>query len=363
MASSSEDRRLAQQQLPQTENDRGRNATEPEQIPVRGWWDISMRVWQDLSRDNVTLVAGGLAMYSLLSVFPAMAAAVSFYGLLFTPDQVIQQMRGFAGVLPPGVWDIFNTNLQNIASHEARTLTVAALIAIAVALVSARSGMSSLMQAANIAYQEREKRGLVRQVLTSLAFTLGAILAFVLMLLLGVAVPLAFALFTTSPWAQGAVAVARWILLWLFAVAGLAVIYRFAPARERARWRWVTWGSGVAATLWLAGSVLFALYVRTIGSYAKTYGALGGVIVLLMWFYLSSFFLVLGAEINAEMERQTRRDTTDGPEKPIGRRGAYAADTVGPSAPEMKRTNGSLVPDRSKMGSSPLTEGGPLSHG
>lgn len=322
-----------------------------------------MRVWQDLSRDNVTLIAGGLAMYSLLAVFPALAAAVSFYGLLFSPADVIKQMGAFAGVMPPGVWDIFNTDLQDIVRHETGTLTMAALIALGVALFSARSGMSSLMQAANIAYQEREKRGFIRQVLTSLAFVLGAILSFIVMLLLGVAVPLIFAAFTKSAWVQIAVEVLRWLLLWLFAVAGLALTYRFAPAREPARWRWLTWGSVVAATLWLGGSVLFALYVRTLGSYAKTYGALGGVIVLLMWFYLSSFLLVLGAEINAEMERQTRRDTTEGPEAPLGQRGAYAADTVGPTAAEMKRTNGSLVPDKRKMGASPMTQGGPLAQG
>jgi len=339
------------QGTPQRSNDRGREATEPQQIPARGWWDIVIRVWQDLTRDNVSLISGGLAMYSLLSVFPALAAAVSLYGLLFKPADVIAQMQVFAGVMPPGVWEIFNSDLQSIASHEARTLTLAALLALGVSLLSARSGMSSLIQATNVAYQEREKRSLLRQVLTSLAFTLGAILAFVLMLLLGVAVPLLVAAFTQSPWAQGVVEVLRWALLWLFAAAGLALIYRFAPARRPARWEWLSWGSAIAATLWLAGSVLFSLYVRAIGSYARTYGALGGVIVLLVWFYLSCFFLVLGAEINAEMERQTRRDTTDGPEKPLGRRGAHAADTVGPTAAEIKRVNGSLVPDRRRMAS------------
>jgi membrane protein len=337
--------------------DRGRDATEPGQIPARGWWDICMRVWQDLNRDNVSLLAGGLAMYSLLSVFPALAAAVSFYGILFSPADVIKQMSAFSGVLPPGVWDLFNSDLQDVARHQTGSLTIATLVAIGVALVSARSGMSSLMQATNIAYQEREKRSFVRQVLTSLMFTFGAIVAFILMLLLGVLVPLLFAAFSSSRWATGLVETVRWVLLWLFAVVGLAVTYRLAPARQHARWRWVTWGSVVAATLWLGGSVLFAFYVKTVGSYAKTYGALGGVIVLLLWFYLSSFFLVLGAEINAEMERQTRRDTTDGPEAPLGQRGAFAADTVGPTASEMKRANGSLVPDRRKLGTSPLTQG------
>jgi membrane protein len=317
--------------------DRGRAATQPEQIPAPGWWDIVLRVRGDLSRDNVSLVAGGLAMYALLSVFPALAAAVSFYGLLFSPADVIKQMSAFSGVLPPGVWDIFNNQLQDVARHQTGTLTIAATLAALVALSSARSGMASLMQAANIAYQEREKRGWFRQLITSMVFTLAAILGFILMLLLGVAVPLALNTLTSSTWAQGIVVIARWGLLWAFAVFALAAIYRFAPAREHARWRWVTWGSVVAATLWLAGSVLFAYYVRTLGSYARMYGALGGVVVLLMWFYLSSFFIVLGAVINAEMERQTRRDTTEGGEAPMGQRGAFVADTVGPSAPEMAR--------------------------
>jgi membrane protein len=321
------------------EGSRGRNAKEPEQIPARGWWDIAMRVKNDLSRDNVSLIAGGLAMYALLSVFPALAAAVSFYGLVFTPTDVIQQMHAFSAVLPPGVWDIFNNELQDVARRESSTLTVGAVLGAVVALASARSGMASLIQAANIAYQEREKRGLLKQVMTSVAFTLGAILGFILMLLLGVAVPLLFKVISTNPWVQNAVSILRWALLWAFAVLGLALIYHFAPARERARWRWVTWGSVFAATLWLAVSILFAIYIATFGSYAKTYGALGGVVVLLMWFYLSSFCLVLGAEINSEMERQTTRDTTDGPEAPMGQRGAYAADTLGPSAAEMAESH------------------------
>jgi membrane protein len=318
-----------------THTSRGRAAKQPGEIPAAGWWDIIVRVWADLGRDNVSLVAGGLAMYAMLSVFPALTAAISFYGMLFTPSDVIKQMGAFSGVLPPGVWDIFNNELQDVARRETGALTVAALLAALVALISARSGMASLMQATNIAYQEREKRGLIRQVYTSVLFTLGAILGFIVMLMLGVAAPLVFSAFATSPWTQALVAVIRWATLWIFAVVGLAVTYRFAPARAHARWRWVTWGSVVAATLWLAGSVLFSVYVRAFGSYARTYGALGGVVVLLMWFYLSSYFVVLGAEINAEMERQTEMDTTDGDEAPMGQRGAYAADTVGPTATQL----------------------------
>lgn len=335
----------------------GRSATEPRQIPAAGWWDIAIRVWHSLWRDNVTLVSGVLAMYALLSVFPALAAAVACYGLLFHPADVIAQMRTFSGVLPPGVWELFNSDLQEITRRASGTLTLTAFLGLSVALFSARSGMSSLMQATNIAYQEHEKRSFLRQVWVSMLFTLGAIVALLFMLLLGVAVPLAFAAFGAAAWVQVAVAALRWLLLWAFAAGGLMLIYRFAPARRPARWTWVMGGALVAATLWLAGSVVFAFYVRAAGTYTRTYGALGSVIALLTWFYLSSFVLVLSAEINSEMERQTRRDTTEGPEKPLGTRGAYAADTVGPSAQEIRRVNGSLVPDRCKPGEAPLDRG------
>lgn len=315
----------------------GRQARRPIEIPQAGWRDILSRVWLALGHDNVSLVAAGLAMYALLAVFPSLAAAVSIYGIFASPADVIHDMNVFVAVLPPGAWDLFSRQLQDVASHAGRTLTVTAAVALVVSLWSARSGMASLMAAANIAYAESEKRGFIRQILVSLAFTGGGIVGFLLMLLLGVATPLAVKAIGIGTGAAMVVSVLRWLLLWLVAVGGLAVIYRYAPARRRAKWKWVTWGSAVAATLWLAGSALFAIYVRTFATYGKTYGALGGVIALLMWFYLSSFTVVLGAEINAEMERQTRRDTTEGHQKPLGQRGAYAADTVGPAAAQKKK--------------------------
>jgi membrane protein len=196
--------------------------------------------------------------------------------------------------------------------------------------------MASIMTATNIAYAEVEKRGFVKQTLLSLLFTLAAIVGFLLMLAIGVAVPISLKVLGTSPWVQWSVGGLRWLMLWGFAVAGLGLLYRYAPSRHRARWRWVTWGSAIAATGWIILSVGFAFYVGSFATYGKTYGALGSVIALLMWFYLSSFVIIVGAEINAEMERQTRRDTTVGPEAPLGSRGAYAADTVGASAPAVK---------------------------
>lgn len=271
-------------------------------------------------------------MYTLLSVFPGLTAALSIYGLFASPDTVIQQMKTFSGVLPPGVWNIFNTQLQTLAGHQSSTLSIAAAVSLLIALWSARSAMSALMTATNIAYGEKEKRNYFVQILVSLALTVAAVSAFLLMLTLGVAVPVALKVLGTRPWVQWIVDGLQWVLVWGFAVLGLSAIYRYGPSREPARWHWITWGSGIAAALWLAASAIFALYVGDFANYGKTYGALGGVIALLMWFYLSSIIVVLGAEINAEMERQTVKDTTEGSPEPLGKRGAYAADTVGPEA-------------------------------
>jgi membrane protein len=318
--------------------DRGRTAKQPHEIPPRGWWDVSWRVLKRLGSDNVTLVAGGLAMYALLSVFPGLTAAVSVYGLFASPADVLKHMSIFSGVLPPGVLGIFNAQLQTLVSHAQSTLSVAAILGVVLALWSARSAMSALMTATNIAYGEREKRNFFVQVLISLVLTVGAIVGFIAILLLGVAIPVGLKILGTSTWAQWVLDVLQWVLLWLFAIVALAFVYRYAPAREPARWQWVTWGSAIAATLWLAASALFAIYVRTFADYGKTYGALGGVIALLMWFYLSGILVVVGAEINAEMERQTKQDTTGGPPAPMGQRCAYAADTIGPGADERGST-------------------------
>jgi membrane protein len=307
--------------LSKTGTNRKRSAEQPRQIAASGWWDIAVRVKSDLSRDNVSLVAGGLAMYALLSVVPTLVAALSFYGLLFTPADVLKHTNALSSLLPPQVRDIFNGGLQDVVRRQTGTLTVAAMLAVLVALVSARSGMATLMQAVSIAYQEREKRRFFKHLITSVSLTIGAILSVIVMLLLAVAVPMVLKALITNAWVEAVVATLRWALLWAFAVLSLTVTCRFAPARKLGHWRWATWGSVVAATLWVTGSLLFALYLRTFGSYANMYGALGGVVVLLLWFYLSSFFVVLGAEINAEMERQTKQDNTEVAEVAMGQRG------------------------------------------
>jgi membrane protein len=317
---------------------RGRAAERPQDIPARGWWDIAIRVKKEMSEDNVDIIAGGLALYALLAVFPALAAAVSIYGLFASPAEIAGHLQQVATTLPEDATKILQQQLSKLSEHPQETLSFGILIGIVLALWSARKGMVALMTVTNVAYDEEEQRGFFKQLFVSLAFTIGAVIGFLAVLLLGVAVPLALSLVPLGSAAEIALLVVRWILLFAVAVLGLAVVYRFAPDRTRAQWRWVTPGSLVAATLWLIGSALFALYVRNWGSYGETYGALGGVVVLLMWFYLSGYIIILGAEINAELERQTKRDTTTGEPKPLGSRGAYSADTVGPTAEELKKS-------------------------
>jgi membrane protein len=317
-------------------DERGRSARHPQEIPARGWRDILARVRTEIGSDHVSLVSAGLAMYALLAVFPGLTAAFAIYGIFASPSEVLEHMQRFSGILPPGTWELFNRQLQTLARQAHGSLSITAGAGILIALWGARAGMSALMVATNIAYAEAEKRGFIKQTLLSLAFTLGAIVAFLLVLAIGVVLPIALAVLGTSEWVQWLITALRWVALWATAALGLAVLYRYAPSRRPARWHWVLWGSAIGAALWIIVSVGFAFYVRTFATYGKTYGALGGVIVLLMWFYLSSLTLVIGAEINAEMERQTKRDTTEGAEKPLGKRGAFAADTVGPTAEHAK---------------------------
>ena len=294
-----------------------------------------MRVRKEMSEDNVDIIAGGLALYGLLAVFPALAAAVSIYGLFASPADIASHLQQTAAALPDDATNILQQQLSKLSQNPQGALSFGIVIGIGLALWSARKGMVALMTVTNVAYDEDENRGFFRRLFVSLAFTIGAVIGFLAVLLLGVAVPLAMSFLPLGSAAEIVLLGVRWVLLFGVAVLGLAVVYRFAPDRHTAQWRWVTPGSIIAALLWLIGSVLFAFYVRNWGSYGETYGALGGVVVLLMWFYLSGYIVILGAEINAEVERQTTRDTTTGQSKPRGSRGAYSADTVGQTSEEL----------------------------
>jgi len=314
------------------EPERGRTARCPRQIPLRGWWDVAWRVKEQLASDNVSIVAGGLALFGMLSVFPSLAAAVAIYGLLASPEQIVTQAQTFSELLPEAGMSILTGQLNELATRSSGTLSVGVIVSILIALWSARRGMVALITAMNVAYNEYERRGFIRRTALSLLFTVCAVLGFLVVVALAVAVPLVLGFLPLGPAAESVLLVVRWALLWYVAVVALSALYRFAPHRSKARWQWLSVGSRIAASIWLLASVLFALYVRNFDSFGQTYGAIGSVVILLSWFYISAFVVILGAEINSELERQTVHDTTVGDEKPIGQRGAFAADTVGPRA-------------------------------
>ncbi len=306
----------------------GRKAERPQDIPPRGWQSILLRVKDRIARENISIIAAGVAFYSFLAIPSALTALVTLYGLLFNPADVERQVASLQGILPTDAANLITAQLKAVTAGKPTTLGVSLVISVLVAIWGARSAMSTLITALNVAYAEEEKRGFIRFQLASLGLTVAAIVFAVIALALIAVLPAVIGLLPLGDLGKTIAAVLRWPVLVVLITIGLAAIYRYAPSRREAKWRWVSWGAAVATVLWLAGSALFSVYVSQFASYNKTYGSLGAVVVLMMWLYLSAFALLLGAELNAEMEHQTERDTTTEPPKPMGRRGARMADTV-----------------------------------
>ncbi len=313
-------------------NERGRDALRPTEIPLKGWKDILLRVKEQLERDHVSIIAAGVAFYAFLAVFPAIAAIVSIYGLLTDPGTVQQHLAELTSVLPKDAHDLLAEQLSGLTKRSDSTLSLGAFIAIVAAIWSAKKGANALIEGMNIAYHEVDDRGFFKKTLVTLAFTSGAVVMAIVSGVLVVGLPAALGNLGLPDFLAVLLSVARWLILSVILLCALAVIYRYAPHRSRPRWRWVTWGSVVAVTLWLVASWGFSYYVSNFDSYNKTYGSLAAVVILLMWTFISSYIVLLGAEINAEMEHQTERDSTCGEEQPMGNRGAYHADTLGKSS-------------------------------
>jgi membrane protein len=301
---------------------RGRDAERPGEIPGRGWRDILRRIWRALGRDHAWVTSAAVAYCFLFAAIPGGAVALAALGLIADPAGAQRRIEATRGLLPPGAAEFLAGQARAVA--EAGTLRLGAGLggALLAALWGARAGAGTLIGALNIAYRERETRPFLRYQAAAAAVTAGACL-FGLAALALVAVPPAVA------GALGEVSRARWPALGILTVAALAALYRYAPSRRRPKWRWVGAGALAATVLWLAGSAVLSRYVARFGSSGEALGALGAVMLLMTWFYLTAFAVLLGAELNAEMERQTGRDTTDGPALPAGRRGARVADAEG----------------------------------
>jgi membrane protein len=306
----------------------GDQAELPTQIPAKGWWQVTRRAFKESSADNVGILAGGIAYAAFLAIPPALIAGMSLFGLVADPATIAQQAEGVLAALPEAAQPLIRDQIVALTQTSSSALSVSLVVSILLALWSASSGTSSLMTGINIAYDEQESRNFLKLRGTALLLTLGAIVFVLLTLALVAVVPAVLNALQLGTFVNVIVQIVRWVVLVVLIVVALAVVYRLAPDRDAPKFTWTSVGALVAAVLWVIASLGFSLYVNNFGSYNKTYGALAGVVVLLLWLYLTSYIILLGAEINAESEKQTTQDTTTGPPAPMGERRAEAADTV-----------------------------------
>jgi membrane protein len=315
----------------------GATADKPQQIPAKGWFQITKRAWAEAKLDQVPLLAAGVAFYSFLSLFPAMIAAVTVYGLVADPETVARQTEAISKALPKDAASLITKQMEAIASQPQQSLGLGLIIALALALWSASGGVGNIVTAVNLAYDEEETRGFVKRKALALAFTLGAILFVVVAVTLIAVTPVLLDAFIPDGALHMLLNAARWVGLVIAVAIALGVLYRYAPDRDSPKFKWVSVGAAVATVIWIVASLGFSLYVDNFGSYSKTYGALAGVAILMLWLWITAFIVLLGAEINAEAEQQTVKDTTVGPPAPLGERGAVKADNLPDEVPPEKK--------------------------
>ncbi len=306
---------------------RGRHARHPGAIPLRGWSDILQRTWKEFQEDHITLVAAGITFYSLLAFFPGLAAFVALYGLFANVQDARDQLLTLAVILPPDTVHFIGDQMIQVAAAHPSSLSAAFASGLILSLWSANGAAKAIFLGLNIAYEETEKRGFIHLTLITFTFTIGLLAFFIVLLAAAVAVPAALVLFgyEAQQLTQGAV----WPVLALAIWGAVTLLYRYGPSRERARWRWASWGAAFVTLIWILASWAFSAWLGSFAHYDRTYGPLGAAIGFMMWTYLSAVIVLAGAELNAEMEHQTGRDTTTGPAVPLGARGARMADTMG----------------------------------
>jgi membrane protein len=320
------------QQVRAAEPGRGRQAQAPAQIPWRGWKDVLARTYNEIQDDRLLAVAAGVVFYSLVALFPGIAAGVSSYALFADAATIGKHLSVAADIVPAGSLELVGQEIQRIAAKSDGRLTFGFVAGLVLALWSANAGMKAIFDALNVIYDEDEKRSFVRLNLVSLFFTVCALVGAGVAVALVVVFPLLLAAFGLSSSDYPVVGYLRWPVMFVLMIVALAVLYRYGPSRRRAKWRWLSVGSVLAALLWLAVSSLFSWYLGNFADYNATYGALGAVVGLMMWMWLSTIVVLVGAELNAEIEHQTAQDSTVGVSKPLGTRGAVMADTVGAAA-------------------------------
>jgi membrane protein len=308
---------------------RGRRAVSPWQIPWRGWKDILIRTYQQVGDDRLLAVAAGVVFYGLLALFPAITALVSSYALFTDASTINGHMTVLAGVLPEGALGIVRDQVGRVLANGDVRLGLAFLFSFLLAVWSANGGIKAIIDALNVVYNEDEKRGVFKLNAVSLALTFGGLVAVLLAIGSVVALPIILSTLGLGAVTDALFRFGRWPLLVLTMLFGLAVLYRFGPSRRSPQWRWLSVGSVFATLTWLAGSALLSFYLANYANYDATYGSLGAAIGLMMWMWMSTIVVLLGAELNSEIEHQTAADSTEGGGKPPGQRGAKMADTIG----------------------------------
>ncbi len=308
--------------------ERGLTAEVPEAIPARGLRDVFWRVVHEVSEDRVTLVAGGVTFYLLLALFPALAALVSLYGLMADPATISDNLGKLTAILPPGAFDLVAEQIRSLAEKRDSSLGITFFFGLAVALWSSHSGTLAIFDAMNIAYEESEKRGIVKLNLIALCFTICGMLLAVMMIGLVAVLPGILSYIWLDQFKESALLFIRWPIVMVVVAIAVLAIYRFGPSREPPKFRWMTWGAALTIIGLIAMSLGLSYYLSNFANYDATYGTLGALIGFLVWTWLSVTILIVGGELNAELERQTEKDTTTGQPRPLGARGAVVADAV-----------------------------------
>ena len=309
-------------------DDRGRDAKAPHSIPLRGWFDVTVRLVVLVARNRLMQESAAVTFYSLLAIFPALAATVSIYGLVADPGTIQRLIDALDGILPGAALGLLHGELDQLINNGQRGLSIGVAVGIATTLWSANQGSKALFETLNVIYRETEKRSYPYFVVVAMAFTLGAIL-FVMAAMIGVVLlpPILEALHLPVS-SRSLISLARWPTILVLVALFLAALYRFGPSRENAKWRWVTWGGGLAALAWIGVTLAFSWYVQNFGSFDRTYGSLGAGVGFMVWIWLSTLVALCGAQLNSELEHQTSADTTTGPWRLLGLRGATQADSV-----------------------------------
>ena len=308
---------------------RGRDATKPTDIPPPGWKDIAYRLFRALGEDRVLLTAAGVTFYLLLALVPTLTAFVSIYGLFNNRAGVLEHISLLDGVVPPGALDILRDQLTRLTAESNDALSIRLVISLALAFWSASAGVKAMFEAMNVANHESERRSFFVFNGLALLFTLCGAIAALLVIAVVVVMP---PLLTLLPFGSGLEWVVRgvaYLAMLAVILVGIAALYRWGPSRRQAKWRWITPGAVLAVVSLGVTSVLFSWYVTNFSNDNATYGSLGAMIGLMTWLWISTTVVILGSELNSEIEHQTARDSTTGEEKPLGKRGARMADSVG----------------------------------